>query len=274
MGVPVRWEWIVIVYAAYFAAIAWSRGYSPALKGVTVAALCGAVLLPFLPQPDRGWQAVVLHALPLILLLAGYRLSGLFFVAPMAAVEAHLLAVDRRVFAATRWAQLMGVEGQWARGALELAYLFVYAMVPLGATVLTLTGASAQVPVYWTVVLAACFTSYAVLPFVQTRPPRAIECRAAANPGAPGVECTGLRRLNLAILRSSSNQVNTIPRGHVAAALAVSLMVLSSDPAIGLLFLAVSVAIALATVVGRYHYTVDTVAGAAVALASWLWFGQ
>ncbi|MEO8074742.1 MAG: phosphatase PAP2 family protein [Acidobacteriota bacterium] len=70
------------------------------------------------------------------------------------------------------------------------------------------------------------------------------------------------------------NQVNTIPSGHVAAALAVALMMLSADATIGLLFLATAAAIAAATVVGRYHYTVDTVAGAAVALASWFCFGR
>jgi membrane-associated phospholipid phosphatase len=111
-----------------------------------------------------------------------------------------------------------------------------------------------------------------MLPWVQTRPPRAIA-------GVPPPEEVPdlrrrLRRLNLAILRCSSNQVNTIPSGHVAAALAVSLMVLATDPVLGLAFLTLALAIAVATVVGRYHYTVDSLAGAAVALASWLCLGR
>ena len=79
--------------------------------------------------------------------------------------------------------------------------------------------------------------------------------------------------MNLAILRTSSNQVNTLPEWHVAAALAVVLDVLASAPAAGVAFLAIAAAIALSTVVGRYHYAVDSLAGAAVALASWWWLG-
>jgi membrane-associated phospholipid phosphatase len=208
----------------------------------------------------------------MLLLLAGYRLSGLFFVAPMTSVEARLLAVDRRMFAAMKWTRQLRLQGAGCHAALELAYLSVYAMVPLGALALAVSGASNQMATYWTVVLAACFTSYAMLPWLQTRPPRAIA-------GVPPTEEVsdlrrGLRRLNLAILRCSSNQVNTIPSGHVAAALAVSLMVLATDPVLGLAFLTLAVAIAVATVVGRYHYTVDSLAGAAVALASWLCLGR
>jgi hypothetical protein len=270
-----RWEWIVLAYAGYFAIIAWSRGYSPALKWGTVAALISTSVLTALPAPIGTWQTILRHLLPLALLLAGYRLSGLFFVAPMASVEARLLAVDKRMFDAMGWTCHLRVEGRMFRGALELAYLFVYAMVPLGVIALVLAGASDQVAKYWTVVLAACFTSYAMLPWLQTRPPRVIECLPRSSDGwtAPD-EPAGLRRLNLAILRSSSNQVNTLPSGHVAAALAVALMVLASAPAIGLAFLAMALAIAVATVVGRYHYTVDTLAGAAVAVACWLCLGR
>ena len=160
------------------------------------------------------------------------------------------------------------------RGALELAYLLVYAMVPLGVVALYMAGASNQLSRYWAVVLTACFTSYAMLPWLQTRPPRVIENLLPASDAwtAPD-DRAPLRRLNLAILRSSSNQVNTLPSGHVAAALAVALMVLASAPATGLAFLAVTIGIALSTVVGRYHYTVDTLAGVAVAFASWWWLG-
>jgi hypothetical protein len=267
----VRWEWVVVAYAGYFAAVAWARGYSPALKGGTVAALISASVFALTPAPIGTWQIVARNWLPVVLLLAGYRLSGLFFVAPMRSVEARLLAFDRRVFDAVGWKPSPSARTPVFRGALELAYLLVYAMVPLGVVALYLAGASNQLSRYWAVVLTACFTSYAMLPWLQTRPPRVIEGLVPA-PGVPADRAT-LRRLNLAILRSSSNQVNTLPSGHVAAAVAVALMVLASAPAAGLAFLALTIAIALATVVGRYHYTIDTLAGVAVALASWWWLG-
>jgi membrane-associated phospholipid phosphatase len=40
-------------------------------------------------------------------------------------------------------------------------------------------------------------------------------------------------------------------------------------PLTGLFLLAVAAVIAVATVVGRYHYVVDAVAGAALTLAIW-----
>ena len=269
----VRWEWIVVAYAGYFAIVAWSRGHSPALKSGTIAALISASVLALLPAPTAAWQIVVRTWLPVVLLVAGYRLSGLFFVAPMKSVEQWLLAFDTRVFEAVGW------KPRWTRapvfrGALELAYLLVYAMVPLGVVALYLAGASNQVSRYWAVVLTACFASYAMLPWLQTRPPRVVEglLPASAAWDVPA-DRAPLRRLNLAILRTSSNQVNTLPSGHVAAALAVALMVLASAPAAGVAFLAIAAAIALSTVVGRYHYAVDSLAGAAVALASWWWLG-
>jgi len=269
----VRWEWIVVVYTAYFAIVAWSRGYSAAVKHGSVAALISAFALVILPAPIKRWQIAVHQWLPLAVLLAGYRLSGLFFVAPMRSLEERLLAFDRRVFDAVGWARSPWTHAPALRGALELAYLLVYAMVPLGVVALHLAGASSQLSRYWAVVLAACFTSYAMLPWLQTRPPRVLEALPGADARNRPADRTPLRRLNLAILRGTSNQVNTLPSGHVAAALAVALMVLASAPVAGLAFLALTVAIAIATVIGRYHYIVDTVAGLGVALASWWWLG-
>ncbi len=286
-----RWEWVVVIYAAYFAAVAWSRGYPAALRYGTLAAVICASAFALLPSPTRTWTIAVRTWLPVVLLLGGYRLSGLFYVAPMTSLEARLLAFDRRVFETFGWtataerrgsalrggfglAALRGGFGLAAlRGALERAYLLVYVMVPLGAVVLYFAGAPDQLPRYWTVVLTACFACYAMLPWVQTRPPRVLEGLAPGS-GEDGRDGAGpLRRLNLAILLSGSNQVNTVPSGHVAAALAVALMVFPAAPAAGLAFLALTAAIALATIVGRYHYTVDTVAGLGVALASWWWLG-
>jgi hypothetical protein len=270
----VRWEWIVVVYTAYFAVVAWTRGYSTALKCGTAAALIPALVFALLPAPSETWQIVLRNWLPVVLLLAGYRLSGLFFVAPMKPLEERLLAFDRQVFEAIGWRPARSPRMPVFGGALELAYLLVYAMVPLGVVALYLAGASSELSRYWAVVLTACFASYAMLPWLQTRPPRVVEAlRPAPHALEARTDPAPLRRLNLAILRTGSNQVNTLPSGHVAAALAVTLMVLASAPAAGLAFLALTVAIALSTVVGRYHYTVDTLAGVAVALASWLWLG-
>jgi hypothetical protein len=41
-------------------------------------------------------------------------------------------------------------------------------------------------------------------------------------------------------------------------------------PAAGCLFVAMAVGITLATVLGRYHFAIDSILGVAVAVASWI----
>ena len=64
--------------------------------------------------------------------------------------------------------------------------------------------------------------------------------------------------------------MNTIPSGHAAGAVAVALALAWLHSPLAPLFGVVAVAICIATVVGRYHFLVDTVAGALVGIAAWL----
>jgi membrane-associated phospholipid phosphatase len=121
------------------------------------------------------------------------------------------------------------------------------------------------VPRYWSVVLLAEFISYGMLPWLQTRPPRAIEIAHDLPHRAPA-----LRRFNLAVLGRASIQANTLPSGHAAGAVATALAVSTVMPAAGLAFLVVAVSIAIATVIGRYHYIVDSVLGVVVAIGVWM----
>jgi membrane-associated phospholipid phosphatase len=114
---------------------------------------------------------------------------------------------------------------------------------------------------YWSLVLSAELACYAALPWLRSRPPRALETTSVFDARA-----VTMRRLNVAILDRASVQANTIPSGHVAGALAAALAVLPLNAAIGGVLLAASVAIGVAAVAGRYHYVVDCVAGASVAL--------
>jgi membrane-associated phospholipid phosphatase len=58
--------------------------------------------------------------------------------------------------------------------------------------------------------------------------------------------------------------VNTFPSGHVAVTIAVAIGVISSLPVTGAILLCVAASIGVGCVVGRYHYTVDVLAGAAL----------
>jgi membrane-associated phospholipid phosphatase len=71
------------------------------------------------------------------------------------------------------------------------------------------------------------------------------------------------------VLHRGSIQANTVPSGHAAGALATALMVLEYMPGAGLGLMALAFAIMAGSIVGRYHYAMDSLLGALVALAVW-----
>jgi hypothetical protein len=205
---------------------------------------------------------------PGALLLAGYWLSGFFFRDPQPWLESWLLRVDRAA-AAPEWMARMP---RLAAEFLELSYVTVYAVVGGGAIYAAAFGVETLAH-YWTLVLASELASYAPLPWLRSRPPRAIESLessgharwAFSHPEAAPY----MRRLNTAILDRASVQANTLPSGHVAGAVAAALGVLAVNPVVGWSLMVMAGVIAIAAIAGRYHYVVDCVAGAAVALAFW-----
>jgi len=261
------WTDITFGYVLYLAALAWLfPRFAQARMGALVAvAIAGAMAWSWpLPGTGRLPDALNWVVLPSAALLGAYRVSGAFFLRPSAALEDALARIDAAllgrpgVFAALRAASPA------AHAAIEVLYLCVYAIVPLGAVVVLLAGRREGLATYWTTVFFAELACYAALPWLQSRPPRALD-----QPGEH--EKSGaMRGLNLAILRHGSIQANTFPSGHAAGAVAVALSVHSAVPSAGPAFLAVAAGITLATVLGRYHYAADSILGVLVAIVSWL----
>jgi hypothetical protein len=151
------------------------------------------------------------------------------------------------------------------RESVEVSYLLVYFVVPAGALTLVLAGASHALDRFWAVVLLSGFTCYAVLPWIQTRPPRVLEPNPSSASG------TSLaRRVNEVLLRRASIQANTVPSGHAAVAVATALAVGSALPAAGWPFFLAATGIFVATVAGRYHYVLDSALGVLVAAMAWM----
>jgi hypothetical protein len=254
----VPWEWIAVGYATYLAVVAVAvRRFARARGPTLVAAFTAWVLWAMWRDGSR--PLLVDALLPALILVVGYWLSGLFFIRPMRGVEQRLLDVDARLARACALPC-----PRLAREYLELAYVLVYVVVPAGALTLALGGHPSEVPRFWAVILLAGFVSYGTLPWLQTRPPRAIESGDVAGAFSP------LRRFNLAILNRASNQVNTLPSGHAATAVAVAVVVGGVMPGAGLVFGVVAASIVLATVIGRYHYAVDSLLGVLVGVAAWV----
>jgi hypothetical protein len=194
---------------------------------------------------------------PGALLLSGYWLSGFFFRDPQPGLERWLLRIDRALRAELWMLRLPRA----VVGILELSYALAYVVVAGGAIYTAVFGVEA-VAYYWSLVLTAELASFAPLPWLRSRPPRALEPLEGTPDGI-------FRRLNKTILNHASVQANTLPSGHVSGAVAGAFGVLAIDPVAGTGLLAMAGIIAIAAIAGRYHYVVDCAAGAAVAATAW-----
>jgi hypothetical protein len=254
-------EWIVVIYLVYVAALAWRWPMAArARAAVTIVAAGDAGLIVWLASLASPVALVARDWLPALHILIGYRLSGPFFTAPMRRLEFRLVTSDRW------WFERAGLGWFAARGPrlvlelLEAAYASAYVMVPLGFAIVFSGSGSVDADRYWAPVVLAELVCYAMLPWLRARTPDAIGAHTAIN-----ARLVALRRLNRVIQAHGSIRVATIPSGHAAGALATALSVAVFVPAaLGPLLLWV-VAIALGSVVGRYHYAIDALAGLAVA---------
>ena len=249
---------IFFLYIAGVAAV--MRGLDATRRRLVVAGACGGLIVAagagFAPQP--AFAILNDWIVPPALLLVGYWTSGLLFVAPMPRAERVLMGIDRalgirRIAAATPRA---------IAELLEVAYAAVYPVIP-AALILHLTLSSDPDPArFWTVILATDCVCFGMLPWIQTRPPRALETEPPWT--------SHVRVFNLRLLGTASIQANTFPSGHAAEALAAALLVLDAPIASVLAMFAIALAISAGAVLGRYHYAADALAGWAVAAAVWL----
>jgi membrane-associated phospholipid phosphatase len=250
-------ERIALAYFVYLGIVCWVRpiGIARRLRVSSVAVVGGVAVwrIASAPLGLRLWA-------PLAYILVGYYASAYLFVAPSVALERWLLAWDRRLLhdPSTRFAG-------WPRpvlAALEIIYMGCFILIGAGLIVMVANGHAACADHYWTLVVGAELGSFAPLAFFQTRPPWALERK-------PVLADRVVHELADRMIRHFTIHVNTFPSGHVAGSLAVALAVMAAMPWTGGLLLVLAAAIAVATVVGRYHYVVDAVAGAALTLAIW-----
>ena len=261
-------EWIICGYFAYLviAARVLLSGRQ-VLRVFAVSLVCTGLIVmlsDLRPSPilrlARDW-------LPAMYLLQAYWLSGLYYKRPTRRLEQWLMRLDGWLFAHAR---IPGFLTRVPRGLLEyleLAYLSCTALVPAGLSMLYLAGQRSQTDRFWTGVAIALFGCYGTLPWIQTRPPRSVE----RNDGNTDLNRRNLvfRRLNLLTLRHGSIHVNTFPSWHTAGSLAIALIVTEVHPLAGGIFVASALSIAVASVIGRYHYVGDAALGMLLGVAAW-----
>jgi membrane-associated phospholipid phosphatase len=252
---PLLWQTASIVFFAYIGAVAVTRETARARRFALPAAAIGLVAtVGSAVIPGVAW----LHewALPPALLLLAYWSSGALFSAPMHRAEAVLMTADRRL-GITRAAAPRSVAE-----ILEAAYVGVYPIVAIGFILHLALTPSPSADRFWSVVLITDFICFGMLPWIQTRPPRALE------PHEPWD--SSVRRFNLRLLGATSIHVNTFPSGHTAEALAAALLVFGAPvPVVGAMLLS-ALAVSAGAVLGRYHYALDALAGWLVGIGVWL----
>ncbi len=213
------------------------------------------LLPPLVVSVIRDW-------LPSPLLLMVYWLAGQFFVRPSEGLQSRLLHLDRKLAGPLFPWLARRRSGNWIVAYLELAYLSCYALVPMGLGTLYILHRGACADRFWATVLPPTYICYVMFPFLQTLPPRILE--AARDDTSRGNK---VRALNLWILHHGSIHANTFPSAHVAASVATALALFHVAPSIAFLFLWIAISIACGAVIGRYHYALDVLLGAGLAIA-------
>jgi len=263
-------EWINTLAFTFLTILAWLRALE-ARRRITITVLGGAGLgltaasatlaprlLPTLTASvTRDW-------LPYLLLLMFYWQAGQFFTRVDRRAQSLLEGLDERiVLGPLAWCAERR-SGRVLLTLLELAYLLCYLSLPAGLAALYIMRRGSQADRFWSVVLAATYVCYALVPFIQTKPPR-----MSAEPGVT-LTHSPVRAFNLWILRRASIHANTFPSAHVACSMACALVLLRVSEPVGLVFLLIAICIALGAVAGRYHYAADVIFGVAVALAAFV----
>ena len=254
-------DWISasVVFFAYVAAAALLvRGLESRRRLFAGAGSAAGLLLAVAAHALPHHRVLHEWIFPPVLLLTAYWASGFLFAAPMPGAQSALEAIDRALYAD----RVAAATPRWFAELLELAYLGVYPLVPIAFAV-HLLGTDVPDPErFWTVILVTDYVCFGFLPWVQTRPPRALR---KGDPWRSRV-----RRFNLRLLGAASIQANTFPSGHAAEAFAAALLVVGA-PWPWVAYVGVSALLVSAgTVLGRYHYAADALAGWAVAAFVWI----
>jgi hypothetical protein len=252
------WASASVPYFLYVAAVAVVlRGLRPLARLRACAGAAVGLLLAILgARTDAFWLQLVV--LPPMTLLVAYWCSGFLWVAPMERIEDFFIRSDRLLHVPQAAARLPRAVSE----LLELAYAGVYPLIPIALALHLSYASQPDADHFWTVILITDFICFGMLPWVQTRPPRALD---ASPPWR-----SRLRLFNIRLLGETSIGVNTVPSGHAAEAVAVTLLLVDAAFPVGVAMAFAAIAISAGAVLGRYHFALDALAGWLVAIAVWM----
>lgn len=264
-----RAEQLLLLYFAYTAVMATIFG----VHGIPLAAflainagvwLAFLIILPRVPTTAAEWR----DFLPYPFALLCYREAGwLASAVPWRDFESKWIVWDRLLLSTWHARALIESLGPLIPTLLEVAYVSVYIIGPIGVGALYYYRRTDAVDRLWLAFLLGLMLSYIQFPLWPSEPPRAV---------FPGMDlpsfASPLRRLNLFLVGNYGIHSSVFPSAHVSGAIAGALMlrrILPSRRRVGNAFLILALLIAVATVYGRYHYAVDALAGCAVGVVAY-----
>lgn len=266
------YEYVLVGFFTYTTALAWALPVSPTVRWlmpVTNALVLGGLAL--LAYADSFRRTAFLgivrdwYAPPLSLL--AYREIG-WVAQPHSAtyLEDAWVVVDRLLLNQLGLRAAIEVLGPVVPSILEIAYIFVYPMLPFSLAMLYVYNRRERANSLLFNFLLAVMGAYTVFPLFTSEPPWTV---------FPGQDyptySTIFRRFNAAMLRGQGIHTSVFPSTHVAGSFSVAfamIRLLREKKWVGRALLALAILIATATVYGRYHYAVDAAAGFAISVAA------
>lgn len=264
-----RSELFFSAFFLYSAAVALFRPVAPEVRTLVVTlnlALIAWFCLFAWAHEGRGFHTLdyVRDWYPVPLILLAFRQMG-WMALPHAstAFEDYWIVWDRRLL--HDWGLKAAIEslGPVLPNLLEFTYLLTYSVPVLMVTLIYVCHRRRRLDDGYSILLFGTLTAYALYPWFPSEPPRTV------FPDADLPVMSLLRAWNLRIVGNYGIHTSVFPSGHSAAAFSAAFAVWKLLPEFpwcrwGMLIL--SILIAVATVYGRYHFAIDTVAGLGLAL--------
>lgn len=266
-----RCELFFSAYFLYLIAVVAFRPVAPEIRTLVIT-LNIAVIAWFClfawAHAGKGFEILdhVRDWYPAPLILLAYREMG-WIALPQnsTAFEDYWIGLDRALLDGGLRAAIESL-GPVLPNLLEFSYLLVYAVPVVGLIILYKVSARGRIDDYMSILLFGTLTAYAMYPWFPSEPPRTV------FPGADLPMMSVLRRFNLYIVGGYGIHTSVFPSGHSAAAFSAAfglMRVLPERPVWGRAMMILAILIAFATIYGRYHYAIDTVAGLMLALVGW-----
>jgi len=254
-----------LVFATVLAV--WSAARGGGSLGAVAAYVVLMAAIVFSVRSDRNAARLLHDWLPLL------ALPILYAAIPKTAIGVgpfdHAIQGSDRYIFRTDAARTFASVAPW-RPLSELfhaSYLSYYAIIYVPPLLMYLRGdadAFGTTVHAFAVAMVVCFVVFCVFPVDGPR---------YAWPPPAGVPDGLFRRAVVAILERGSSRGTAFPSSHQAIALTMSLASLWWDRRVGLPALLLSVLLGLGAVYGGFHYGVDMIFGAVVAILVWLRVG-